>query len=536
MPEQKPKDKQQDSMWSEYCGFLSLSTSEYMDIQRRLLAEQLSLYCDCELGRRILGGKRPQTVTEFRGMAGLTTYDDYADILLQHVESALPQKPAAWLETPWKGAAAPAKVIPHTRSMLENYSRMLVAALLNASVLAKSNFSLNRSESVVSIAPPDFFPGLLPFIQGEGLPVRFFSPCQSVLCLSQDERSAVGTRLGMMRDIGIVLGSSGVLAGMSEFFWPEGGDDPSLPELLKTTFGPNYRFLKALKKRRSGGRAVRPCDVWHPKGLISMGSDAGILKKKIEDAWGIRPLEVFGTAEAGGIAMEPAAGEGLCFLPDTGFYEFIPMDELEKNLLHPQYRPKTYLMDELIAGQSYELVITSFKGGAFARYRLGEVFRCLSLTNEENGILFPQFSHVDKTPDVIDISGLFCFTESTISEAIRLSKLDIQDWFAIKQLDVHKNAYVQLYAEVGSQTVLSGAVTPQVLHEHLSIYFGYLDPNYSRLAQLTGTDPLMITILPTGTVRAYMDADGCAPRHMNPSRHEVADILRMAFGESEAAL
>ena len=36
--------------------------------------------------------------------------------------------------------------------------------------------------------------------------------------------------------------------------------------------------------------------------------------------------------------------------------------ELEKNIDDPSYVPNTYLMDELVAGNEYELVISSFKG------------------------------------------------------------------------------------------------------------------------------------------------------------------------------
>lgn len=536
MPEQKLKNTKQDAMWDEYCGFLSLSTNEYMDIQRRLLSEQLALYCDCELGRRMLNGKRPASVSEFRSASVLTTYGDYDDILLQHVESALPQKPAAWIETPWKGGNRPVKVIPHTQSMLDNFSRLLVAMLLNLSALTNRRVNLKHPEDITGIAPPALLTGLMPYLLNEGLPVRYTCRCPSINDLSAQQRSAEGIRLGMTRNPGVVLGSSTALAGISSLFWSENAGDSTLPELLKTTFFPNYRFFKAVKKRRQHGCAIRPRDIWQPRGLISMGSDAGHLKKKIEDVWGMRPLELFATAETGGIAMEPAAGDGLCFLPDAGFYEFLPMDELEKSLLDPAHRPKTYLMDELIAGRSYELVFSSFKGGVFSRCRLGEVFRCVSLTDEENGILFPQFFHVGKTPDVIDITDYFSFTESTINDAIRLSNLDILDWFAVKEYDAHRNAGMHLYVEIGSQTVISGAVTPQVLHEHLSIYFRYLDTDYPQLKQLTRCDPMRITILPTGTVRAYIGIAGCALRHMNPSRHEVVDILRMAFGESEEVL
>lgn len=35
----------------------------------------------------------------------------------------------------------------------------------------------------------------------------------------------------------------------------------------------------------------------------------------------------------------------------------------------PDYKPRTYLMDEVVPGEVYEIVLTVLKGGAFARYR-----------------------------------------------------------------------------------------------------------------------------------------------------------------------
>ncbi|NLJ77134.1 MAG: auxin-responsive protein, partial [Peptococcaceae bacterium] len=60
--EQKLCKKQYDRIWCQYCGFLDISLTEFMEIQNRLMLEQLELYADCELGRRILKGKRPASV------------------------------------------------------------------------------------------------------------------------------------------------------------------------------------------------------------------------------------------------------------------------------------------------------------------------------------------------------------------------------------------------------------------------------------------------------------------------------------------
>ena len=118
------------AVWQEYCGFLSLSLPEYMQIQRRLLLEQISLMSRCELGRRFFGGTPPKTVEEFRARVPLTTFGDYADVLLTQKEELLPAKPVVWLRTTWEGGDFPAKCAPYSESMLETYKRNILGAML----------------------------------------------------------------------------------------------------------------------------------------------------------------------------------------------------------------------------------------------------------------------------------------------------------------------------------------------------------------------------------------------------------------------
>ena len=80
---EKLRKQQYDAIWKEYCGFLDLTMQDYMKIQNRLMEEQIQLWSDCELGKSILKGRRPSGIDEFRRLVPLTTYEDYADMLLQ---------------------------------------------------------------------------------------------------------------------------------------------------------------------------------------------------------------------------------------------------------------------------------------------------------------------------------------------------------------------------------------------------------------------------------------------------------------------
>ena len=101
--EEKLKNQEYDRIWQEYCGFLDLDMESYMRIQRRLLEEQIRLWSSSPLGQKILKGRTPSNVEEFRSMVPLTTYEDYADVLLLKKEDMLPDKPIIWLQTTWEG-------------------------------------------------------------------------------------------------------------------------------------------------------------------------------------------------------------------------------------------------------------------------------------------------------------------------------------------------------------------------------------------------------------------------------------------------
>src|SRR3990170_2055480 len=101
------KQGRTEDAWQRCCGFIDLTLTDCMKIQRRLLIEQLDLLKKCELGRYILNGTNPHTVEEFRERVPLTTYDDYAPYFLNKRENALPRKPALWQYTSGKSGEYP---------------------------------------------------------------------------------------------------------------------------------------------------------------------------------------------------------------------------------------------------------------------------------------------------------------------------------------------------------------------------------------------------------------------------------------------
>jgi len=527
--DQKLRKKQYDQIWEEYCGFLDLSLSQYMDIQNRLMLEQISIYSDCELGRRIMKGKKPSTVSEYRKEIPLTKYEDYADLLLSKVETALPVKPLLWIETTWEGAKNPIKVAPYSEGMIKNYSNSIIAIIILATSTTKGQFSLRGGENFLyGMAPLPYLTGLIPHLVSEQFPVKFLPPIDQAEKLGFRERSKLGFNMGLQKGVDLFFGLSSVVAKMGDTF--VSGSSSNGFNLLKNTPAMNKRLIKAWIKSKQEGVPIRPKDVWSLKGLACTGPDSVGLKNKIEEDWGIRPLELFGGTECGCVATETWAKSGLVFYPDVDFYEFIPKYELDKNMENPDYMPNTYLMNELLPDHDYELVVSNFKGGAFMRYRTGDIFRCISLKNQANGIDLPHFAYIDRYPTIIDIAGFTRITEDTIQEAILTSKLDIDQWFAVKDRD-SKRSFVHLYVEIGQAGMRQG-LTQDLISEHLSIYFRHIDSDFRDLKALLGIDPLKITMLPRGSISKFSEEFGRSIRKMNPSHFDIIEILKIAGGGS----
>lgn len=530
--EERLMKKQYGILWQEYCGFLDFSISEYMAVQNRLLMEQIEMYNDCELGKRFFRNRKPNSVEEFRKLVPLTSYNDYADILLNKNESALPSKPVIWIETTWEGGKNPVKVAPYTESMVKANKNIFLTCMILATSNKKGEFSLDRNDKFLyGMAPLPYLTGLAPYsIQGE-LSIDFLPPLQEAEKMSFGQRNTVGFKLGLKKGIDLFFGVSSVILRMSEMFSSGSKDDKEF-KLSNNTLHMNYRLLKAWNNNRVTKTPILPKDIWKLKGLICAGTDTLHYKDKIEEYWGIRPLEIFGGTETACIASETWEKDGLVLFPDLCFYEFIPEIEMERNIENPSYIPKTYLMNELIPGTNYELVITNLKGGAFVRYRLGDMFKCLTTGKEDGEVKLPKFSYLDRIPTTIDISSFTRISESTIKEVISLSKIDINDWFAIKEFDENDKSFMHLYMELGAEGI-KGASAKDLIKEHLSLYFRYVDNDYRDLKKLLGMDPLQVSIIPTGTIQYFKFMNHKQLRRMNPLPYDVLEILKIAGSRNE---
>lgn len=537
--DQNIRQKKYKEIWQKYCGFTELSLSEYMEIQKRLLMEQIEIYSNCELGKHIMRGINPKNIDEFRRSIPLTTYHDYADILLHKIDTALPAKPVIWIETTWEGGTNPVKLAPYTEDMFNNHRSTFISSLIFATSDKKGRFSLRpRDKFLFGMAPLPYFTGIIPYALDRTLSITFLPSTHEAEKMSFSERNKEGFRLGLWKGIDLFFGMGSIIMRMSEQFSSHDGNSKKGSMIDPLAMSPKmlFRLFKAKNRSRADGTPIMPKDIWKLKGLLCGGTDTAVFKRRIEEYWGIRPLEIFGGTEPTCIATEVWSKNGMVLFPEVCFYEFIPIAEMEKNLADPSYVPRTFLMDEVVAGDSYELVISNFKGGAFMRYRVGDIMKCISTENKADGIHYPQFIYVDRIPLVIDIAGFTRITESTITNAIVLSKLDIENWFAVKRYDEMDRPYMNLYVEVTPGAAIHGTVVKRIIEEQLGIYFNYLDSDYHDLKRLLGIEPLVVTILPIGTFDAYRRKTGKVLRKMNPSPYDIIEMVNLSRQESEAEI
>lgn len=523
--EDKIKTRSREDIWMEYCGFLDLSMDEFIQIQNRLMEEQIILWSHSAVGKRLLKGMFPKTIDEFRQSLPLTVYDDYANDLLQKKNELLPDEAVLWIQTTWEGGKHPIKVAPYTESMLKTFKRNVCACLLLGTSSKRGDFKARSTDKILyGLAPLPYATGLLPLAFEEEIGIEFLPPVKDAVKMSFSDRNKAGFKLGLSKGIDYFFGLGSVTyyisLSLSKMSSGSGGSLSLLKKAPLRFFKIAFAKFKCFKE----GRELMPKDIFKLKGFMVAGTDNACYKDDLEKLWGIRPMEIFAGTEPTCIGTETWSRNGLYFFPDACFYEFIPLYEMEKNFDDPNYQPRTVLINEVEEGMSYELVISVLKGGAFMRYRVGDMYQCVDLQNKDEQIKLPRFKYLDRVPNVIDIGGFTRITENSIDQVIELSGLKITNYFAKKEFNHDNRPYLHLYVEMDPQVQITQAVSIEILKEQLSIYFKYLDQDYQDLKKILGIDPLKVTILKSGTF-AYYEKTHPKLKKINPSAIEIKDLL-----------
>jgi len=528
-------------LWQMCCGFIDLSLEQFMDIQKRLLLEQIELLKSCELGRRIMRGAMPETVEEFREQVPLTTYSDYLPELAEKREDVLPAKVARWVRTSGHTDKYDVKWLPMPEDFLREYQKAAIGIGLFGLCNRRGDTSKVKEHlrMLYMVGPPEYASGL-----GVGLTQQALNydslPSNAEELASFQEKIQAGFREALYRGLDGFGGLSSVLVAVGEQLKQQ-SRRISIRFLLSH---PNalFRVTRAMVKSKLARRPMLPKDLWSVKVIGGGGADCAIFGKRVNELWGRRPLETYGGTEGGIYAAQTWDYEGMTFFPNLNFFEFISEREWFKWQLDHSYQPKTILLDEVKGGEKYELVITNFHGGIMTRYRVGDMIRIISLRNEKLNIDIPQMVFHSRADELIDITGFGHLTERLIWEAIEGTGVPYSDWTARKEVAGDK-PMLHVYLEVKDNAIASEQAVAAAIYEelikldnvyHYSIYSAYGIPE-----ALLGLKPVEVTFLRQGAFSNYIaqrQAEGAALGHLKPPHINAPDKVLVQLGAPKVAI
>jgi len=520
------EEGRRDELWMKHCGFFTLTPDDFMDVQKRLLLEQINLLGKSQIGKRLFGDKIPDSVEEFQQNVPLTTYADYEEYFAQQVEGVLPEKPFVWARTSGRTSSKGPKWIPYTKTMYDRLGDLTVGAMLMASATYSGDVKLERNDKfLLATAPPPYVSAFVSRSAQEHLDVKFLPSLEEGENMEYAKRVALGFRLAMREGLDYFMGIASVLARMGEQFEQQSSSTKPSKELLDPAT--LFRLIKAVIIAKLNKRNILPKDIWRLKGIMTGGADAIVYGGKIEYYWGRKPLQGFACTEGGNLAIQGWNGKGMVFSPDIVFLEFIPLDEHLKSKADPDYRPKTIFYNELDLG-IYEFVLTNFHGGALVRYRIGDLFEVISLGDEELGSPLPQLRFYSRADDVIDMGSLARLTEKDIWGAIEATGVKYQDWVARKEFS-SQEVSLHIYLEPKP----SESVAVQDYRNQIALELSKLSSEFNDLDEILGRNPVQISFLKPGSFDAYMkqkqqegaDLAHIKPPHMQPSDQVMKQLL-----------
>lgn len=512
--------------WLKYCGFLDLSLEEFMKVQEQLLFDQLLLMRRSTLGRKIMNDRQPSSVAEFRSELPLTTYNDYQPYLQAKAESVLAEKPCFWAYT--SGQSGLDKWVPYTSLANQRLLDTVMAGLILASADNKGEVNLgDRLSCLFNLPPRPYLPGHIVFGMAERFGLELMPPLARWEQMEFQQRIEEGFKMAVGTAVDVIGSQSSVLVKLGEGF----ARRSRKAHLSGYRLNPLtlWRLSQAALRSKLENRRPLPKDLWAPKCILSWGTDADVYRDDIIYYWGKVPHELHARTETGVIALQSWSKKGMTFVPYSVFFEFIAEEECSKSRLDKDYHPSTLLLNEVEPGKRYQLVITSFYGMPFLRYKMGDFVRILSLKDDQTGINLPQIVYDGRADEVIDIAGFTRLDEKTIWRAIMSSQIRCEDWTMRKEIEERKPV-LHLYLELKDGQ--NPTQVSHLLHQHLKA----IDRDYHDLEQMLEIRPLKVTLLGKGSFQRYYrekmaagtEWTQCRPPRVNASDEVIDDLLSLS--------
>ena len=216
------RQRNQEKIWAQFCGFLDLSLPEFMEIQEQLLLNQVDLVYDSLLGRRFMADK-PKDISEFRQIVKLTTYDDYVDVLSEKVEQLLAVKPYCWAHTSGKGGIP--KWVPYTDRAIEMFGNVGIASIILACAHRKGEVNVGSGVRIlINLPPAPYMTGLLADILVPRLGALVIPPPDEYADADFETKIRAGFAIALRSGVDVLSSMSSVLIKMGEQFTESSGN------------------------------------------------------------------------------------------------------------------------------------------------------------------------------------------------------------------------------------------------------------------------------------------------------------------------
>ncbi len=514
-------------IWQRYCGFLDISIDEFMDIQRRLLMDQIARVSDSFLGKKILNGIKPKSEEEFRHKVPITTYQDYEPYLSARCEDVLAEKPLFWCHS--AGRRGSFKWMPFTVAEYEVTAKYCVSVCILGTANKRGDINFHPGDRVLmNLAPPPYTFGSILHHLPQYFTFRPQPPFDESENVDFQTRLQQGFTLALQQGTDVVLSLSSIMVKMGQSFVERQKTMKLSPSILLKP-----RFLKSLIRARlvskRQGRAMLPRDLCQPRAALTGGTDTTIYRDEILYYWGVKPFEFYGATDSGFLAMQNWNKKWMTFLPDVSFLEFIPEEETIKWAENPDYKPSTVLFNEVEVGKAYEIIITRFHGTPLFRYRVGDVIKFAALEDEETGVKLPQMFFYHRAGETIDLASLARLDERTIWKAIANTGIKYEEWSARKEYN-GSQSFLCIYIELKEER--QAGEVGHLIDEQLKI----IDIDYVDVGTELELQPVKVTLLPPGTFQRYLlerqkegaDLAHLKPAHINAPDETIRRLLKLS--------
>ncbi|AES82769.2 putative GH3 family protein [Medicago truncatula] len=214
-------------------------------------------------------------------------------------------------------------------------------------------------------------------------------------------------------------------------------------------------------------------------------------------------------------------------LPQIGYFEFIPLTQLENENTFLCVNPQPVGLTEVKVGEEYEIVMTTPTG--LYRYRLGDVVKVMGFHNST-----PELKFIRRSSLLLNIN-IDKNTEKDLQLAVEAAaKLLVEEKLEVVEFTSH----VDLSKEPGNYVIfweINGEASEEVLHECCNcLDKSFVDAGYTSSRKVNAIGALELRVVRKGTFQKILDhylglgtavSQYKTPRCVGPTHNIVLQIL-----------